>query len=64
MEKTKFPTDHRARNADLAPGLILLGSLLVPVTFVVWAFESWKDSTPRRPPTTNAVTMSSAVMCS
>jgi RsiW-degrading membrane proteinase PrsW (M82 family) len=27
----------------LVPTLILLGSFLVPVTFVVWAFERWRD---------------------
>jgi RsiW-degrading membrane proteinase PrsW (M82 family) len=30
-------------NANLVPTLILLGSFLVPVTFVVWAFERWRD---------------------
>lgn len=30
-------------NANLVPTLILLGSFLVPVTFVAWAFERWKD---------------------
>lgn len=32
-----------AANANLVPTLILLGSFLVPVTFVTWAFERWKD---------------------
>jgi protease PrsW len=27
------------RNANLIPTLVLLGSFLVPVTFVAWAFE-------------------------
>jgi RsiW-degrading membrane proteinase PrsW (M82 family) len=31
------------RNANLIPTLILLGSFLVPVSFVVWAFERWRD---------------------
>jgi RsiW-degrading membrane proteinase PrsW (M82 family) len=30
-------------NANLVPTLILLGSFLVPVTFVAWAFERWRD---------------------
>lgn len=30
-------------NANLIPTLILLGSFLVPVTFVLWAFETWRD---------------------
>jgi hypothetical protein len=30
-------------NAALVPSLILLGSFLVPVTFVAWAFERWRD---------------------
>jgi RsiW-degrading membrane proteinase PrsW (M82 family) len=30
-------------NANLVPSLILLGSFLAPVTFVVWAFERWRD---------------------
>jgi RsiW-degrading membrane proteinase PrsW (M82 family) len=30
-------------NVNLVPTLILLGSFLVPVTFVVWSFERWKD---------------------
>jgi RsiW-degrading membrane proteinase PrsW (M82 family) len=30
-------------NPNLVPTLILLGSFLVPVTFVAWAFERWKD---------------------
>lgn len=30
-------------NANLVPTLILLGSFLVPVTFVVWAFDHWSD---------------------
>jgi RsiW-degrading membrane proteinase PrsW (M82 family) len=29
-------------NANLVPTLILLGSFLTPVTFVVWAFENWR----------------------
>jgi RsiW-degrading membrane proteinase PrsW (M82 family) len=31
------------RNANLIPTLILLGSFLVPVSFVAWAFERWRD---------------------
>ncbi|TDW21342.1 PrsW family intramembrane metalloprotease [Kribbella kalugense] len=31
-------------NANLVPTLILLGSFLVPVTFVAWAFERWRDT--------------------
>ena len=31
-------------NANLVPTLILLGSFLVPVTFVVWSFERWRDA--------------------
>ena len=30
-------------NSNLVPTLILLGSFLVPVTFVAWAFERWRD---------------------
>jgi RsiW-degrading membrane proteinase PrsW (M82 family) len=30
-------------NVNLVPTLILLGSFLVPVTFVAWSFERWKD---------------------
>jgi RsiW-degrading membrane proteinase PrsW (M82 family) len=30
-------------NSNLLPTLILLGSFLVPVTFVAWAFERWRD---------------------
>jgi protease PrsW len=30
-------------NPALVPSLILLGSFLVPVTFVAWAFETWRD---------------------
>jgi RsiW-degrading membrane proteinase PrsW (M82 family) len=30
-------------NANLVPTLILLGSFLVPVTFVAWSFEHWRD---------------------
>ena len=30
-------------NAALVPTLILLGSFLVPVTFVAWAFQTWRD---------------------
>ncbi|HET9656731.1 MAG TPA: PrsW family glutamic-type intramembrane protease [Kineosporiaceae bacterium] len=30
-------------NPNLVPTLILLGSFLVPVTFVLWAFETWRD---------------------
>jgi RsiW-degrading membrane proteinase PrsW (M82 family) len=30
-------------NINLVPTLILLGSFLVPVTFVAWAFERWRD---------------------
>jgi RsiW-degrading membrane proteinase PrsW (M82 family) len=30
-------------NPNLVPTLILLGSFLVPVAFVAWAFERWKD---------------------
>jgi protease PrsW len=31
------------RNANLIPTLILVGSFLVPVSFVAWAFENWRD---------------------
>ncbi|WP_371402694.1 PrsW family intramembrane metalloprotease [Kribbella sp. NBC_00662] len=31
-------------NANLVPTLILLGSFLVPVTFVAWSFERWRDT--------------------
>lgn len=31
------------RNPALIPSLILLGSFLIPVTFVTWAFERWRD---------------------
>jgi RsiW-degrading membrane proteinase PrsW (M82 family) len=31
-------------NANLVPTLILLGSFLVPVTFVAWSFERWRDA--------------------
>jgi RsiW-degrading membrane proteinase PrsW (M82 family) len=31
------------RNANLVPTLVLLGSFLVPVTFVSWAFEHYRD---------------------
>jgi RsiW-degrading membrane proteinase PrsW (M82 family) len=30
-------------NTNLLPTLIMLGSFLVPVTFVAWAFERWRD---------------------
>jgi RsiW-degrading membrane proteinase PrsW (M82 family) len=30
-------------NVALVPTLVLLGSFLVPVTFVTWAFEHWRD---------------------
>lgn len=30
-------------NVALVPSLVLLGSFLVPVTFVTWAFERWRD---------------------
>jgi RsiW-degrading membrane proteinase PrsW (M82 family) len=30
-------------NVNLVPTLILLGSFLVPVTFVAWSFERWRD---------------------
>ncbi|WP_133980967.1 PrsW family intramembrane metalloprotease [Kribbella voronezhensis] len=30
-------------NANLVPTLILLGSFLVPLTFVAWSFERWRD---------------------
>lgn len=30
-------------NVALVPTLVFLGSFLVPVTFVVWAFERWRD---------------------
>lgn len=30
-------------NAALVPSLILVGSFVVPVTFVAWAFETWRD---------------------
>jgi protease PrsW len=30
-------------NTNLVPTLILLGSFLVPVTFVAWSFERWRD---------------------
>lgn len=30
-------------NANLVPTLILLGSFLIPVTFVAWSFERWRD---------------------
>jgi RsiW-degrading membrane proteinase PrsW (M82 family) len=30
-------------NANLVPSLILLGSFVIPVTFVAWAFERWRD---------------------
>jgi RsiW-degrading membrane proteinase PrsW (M82 family) len=30
-------------NSNLLPTLILLGSFLVPVAFVAWAFERWRD---------------------
>ena len=30
-------------NPALVPSLILLGSFLVPVTFVAWAFQTWRD---------------------
>ena len=30
-------------NVALVPTLVLLGSFLVPVTFVTWAFERWRD---------------------
>jgi RsiW-degrading membrane proteinase PrsW (M82 family) len=31
------------RNTNLVPTAVLLGSFLVPVTFVTWAFERWRD---------------------
>lgn len=31
------------RNSALIPSVILLGSFLVPVTFVTWAYERWRD---------------------
>jgi RsiW-degrading membrane proteinase PrsW (M82 family) len=31
-------------NVNLVPTLILLGSFLVPVTFVAWSFERWRDA--------------------
>lgn len=31
------------QNATLIPTVILLGSFLVPVSFVAWAFERWRD---------------------
>jgi RsiW-degrading membrane proteinase PrsW (M82 family) len=31
------------RNAVLVPTLVLLGSFLVPVTFVTWALQRWRD---------------------
>jgi RsiW-degrading membrane proteinase PrsW (M82 family) len=30
-------------NSNLIPTLVLLGSFLVPVTFVIWAMERWRD---------------------
>ena len=30
-------------NPRLVPTLVLLGSFLVPVSFVAWAFEHWRD---------------------
>lgn len=30
-------------NLNLIPTVVLLGSFLVPVTFVMWAFERWRD---------------------
>src|SRR5436305_656467 len=30
-------------NPHLVPTLVLLGSFLVPVSFVAWAFERWRD---------------------
>lgn len=30
-------------NVALVPTLVFLGSFLVPVTFVVWAFGRWRD---------------------
>jgi protease PrsW len=30
-------------NTNLIPTLVLLGSFLVPVTFVIWALERWRD---------------------
>lgn len=30
-------------NVTLVPTLVLLGSFLVPATFVTWAFERWRD---------------------
>lgn len=30
-------------NPNLVPSLVLLGSFLVPVTFVAWLFERWRD---------------------
>ncbi|MFD2081804.1 Membrane proteinase PrsW, cleaves anti-sigma factor RsiW, M82 family [Actinopolymorpha cephalotaxi] len=30
-------------NANLVPTVVLLGSFLVPVSFVAWAFERWRD---------------------
>ncbi|MFF0268318.1 PrsW family intramembrane metalloprotease [Kribbella sp. NPDC004536] len=30
-------------NANLVPTLILLGSFLIPVTFVAWSFQRWRD---------------------
>jgi RsiW-degrading membrane proteinase PrsW (M82 family) len=30
-------------NTNLLPTLVLLGSFLVPVTFVIWALERWRD---------------------
>src|SRR5512144_1671476 len=30
-------------NANLIPTLILLGSFLVPISFVAWALETWRD---------------------
>ncbi|WP_307796657.1 PrsW family intramembrane metalloprotease [Actinomadura barringtoniae] len=30
-------------NPNLVPTLVLLGSFLIPVTFVAWAFERWRD---------------------
>src|SRR5947209_8982559 len=30
-------------NSNLVPTLVLLGSFLVPATFVIWALERWRD---------------------
>src|SRR6201999_449999 len=31
-------------NTNLVPTLILLGSFLIPVTFVAWSFDRWRDA--------------------